>query len=146
MRSSRLLWVGVACPAFAFAYSRFSFTERRTKSKALEPDEQPAILSAAAAAAGPVPHPQLTPSPGAKFLGSFKIHFRGMAKNTAFLVIVMIASMLCVFSLAFTADLTNNQIFPVTYWVVDLIRETLNVLLIVVITYFAGALVWKDQI
>ena len=142
---NRLLWIGVACAAFAFAYSRFSFTEGRTKSKALEPDQQPAILSPAAAAAGPAPHPHLTPSPWAKFLGSFKIHFRGMAKNTAFLVIVMIASMLCVFSLAFTADLTNNQTFPVTYWVVDLIRETLNVLLIVVITYFAGALVWKDR-
>src|SRR6202521_5151646 len=33
---NRLLWVGVACAAFAFAFSRFSFIERRTKSKALE--------------------------------------------------------------------------------------------------------------
>ena len=138
---NRLLWSGVACAAFALAYSRFSFTERRTKSKTLKLDGQPAMVPAAT----PIPHPQLTDAPWAKFLGSFKIHFRGMAKNTAFVVIVMIAAMICILALAFTASLTNNQTFPVTYWVIDLIRGTLNVLLIVVITYFAGALVWKDR-
>src|ERR1039457_3007695 len=30
---NRLLWIGVGCAAFALAYSRFSFTERRMKSK-----------------------------------------------------------------------------------------------------------------
>ena len=138
---NRLLWSGVACAAFALAYSRFSFTERRTKSKTLKPDGQPAMVPAAT----PIPHPQLTDAPWAKFLGSFKIHFRGMAKNTAFVVIVMIAAMICILALAFTASLTNNQIFPVTYRVIDQIRGALNFLLIVVITYFSGALVWKDR-
>jgi ABC-2 type transport system permease protein len=138
---NRLIWIGVGCAAFALAYSRFSFAERRTKSKALEPDEQPAIIPAAA----PTPHPQLTDAPWAKFLGSFKIHFRGMAKNTAFVVVVMIASVFCILALAFAATLLNNQTFPVTYWVIDQLRGALNFLLIVVITYFAGALVWKDR-
>ena len=77
-------WVG--CAAFALAYSRFSFADRRTKSEVIEPDEQqivPAVV--------PTPHPQLKDSPWAKFLGSFRIHFRGMAKNTVFVVVVMIA-------------------------------------------------------
>ena len=138
---NRLLWSGVACAAFALAYSRFSFTERRTKSKTLKPDGQPAMVPAAT----PIPHPQLTDAPWAKFLGSFKIHFRGMAKNRAFVVIVMIAGMICILALAFTASLTNNQTFPVTYWVIDLIRGNLSFFLIVVITYFSGALVWKDR-
>src|SRR5262249_7315049 len=37
------------------------------------------------------------------------------------------------------------QTFPITYRVIDLIRGTLYYFLIVVITYFAGALVWKDR-
>ena len=138
---NRLLWIGVGCAAFALAYSRFSFAERRTKNKALEPHEQPAIVPTAA----PTPHPHLTDSPWAKLLGSFKIHFRGMAKNTAFVVVVMIASIICILALAFTATLRNNQTFPVTYWVIDLIRGNLSIFLIVVITYFSGALVWKDR-
>jgi ABC-type transport system involved in multi-copper enzyme maturation permease subunit len=138
---NRLIWMGVGCAAFALAYSRFSFAERRTKNKAIEPDEQPAIVPAAA----PTPHPHLTDSPWAEFLGSFGIHFRGMAKNTAFVVVVMIAGLFCILALAFATTLLNNQTFPVTYWVIDQIRGALNFLLIVVITYFAGALVWRDR-
>ena len=138
---NRLIWLGVGCAAFALAYSRFSFAERRTKTKALEADAQPAT----APAVTPAPHPQLAASPWAKFLGSFRIHFRGMAKNPAFVVVVMIASMICILALALTATLLNNQTFPVTYWVIDLIRGNLSIFLIVVITYFSGALVWKDR-
>jgi ABC-2 type transport system permease protein len=138
---NRLIWLGVGCVAFALAYARFSFTERRTKSKTLEPQDQPAIVPAAT----PMPQPQLTDAPWAKFLGSFKIHFRGMAKNTAFVVIVLIASLICILSLTLAESALNVRILPVTYSVIDLIRGSLNFFLIVVITYFAGALVWKDR-
>src|SRR5580704_5768224 len=138
---NRLIWIAVGCAAFALAYSRFSFAERRTKSKALAQDEEVALVRVAS----PTPQPQLTSSSWAKFLGSFQIHFRAMARNTAFVVVIMIACVFCILVLAFAASLTNTQAFPVTYWVVDQIREALNFLLIVVITYFAGALVWKDR-
>jgi ABC-2 type transport system permease protein len=138
---NRLLWMGVGCVVFAFAYSRFSFAERRTKSQGLEPDEQPAPVAVAA----PMLHPQLTDSSWAKFLGSFRVHFRGMANNTAFLVIVMIASLFCIAALAVNSTLINNDTFPVTYQIIDVIRGNLSFSLIVVITYFAGALVWKDR-
>jgi len=138
---NRLLWIGVGFVVFAFAYFRFSFAERRTKSQTLDPDEQREPVPVAA----PMLHSQLKDSPWAKFLGSFRIHFRGMAKNTAFLVIVMIASLFCIAALAVNSTLVNNQTFPVTYQVIDVIRENLSFFLIVVITYFAGTLVWKDR-
>lgn len=139
---NRLLWIAVGCVVFAFAYYRFSFAERRTKSKVLEPDEQQAIVPVIAAA----PRPQLRQAPWAKFLGSLKIHFRGMAKNTVFIVVALIAFVNCIFGLALNAtEFQNNHTFPVTYWVIDLIRGTLYLFLIIVITYFAGALVWKDR-
>src|SRR5262249_41642857 len=123
---NRLLWIGVGCAAFALAYSRFSFAERRTKSRAPEQDEQPDIVAAVATG----PHPQLTDSPWAKFLESFKIHFRGMAKNRAFVIVVMIACVICILALALAATQFQEnetfQIFPVTYGVIDLIRGTLD--------------------
>ncbi|MGB7728650.1 MAG: hypothetical protein WBL50_11495, partial [Candidatus Acidiferrum sp.] len=139
---NRLLWIGVGCVVFAFAYARFSFADRRTKNLALEPDEQPAPVPLAA----PVLHRQLKDSSWAKFVGSFRIHFGGMAKNTVFLVIVMIASLFCIAALAVNSTtLLNNHTFPVTYQIIDVIRDNLSFFLIVVITYFAGALVWKDR-
>jgi phage-related holin len=142
---NRLIWLGAGCVAFALAYFRFSFAERRTKTKALEPVAQLAM----APDVTPAPYLQLTDSPWAKFLGSFRIHFRGMAKNTAFVVVVMIAAMICTLALALQAtQFQGNQTvhtFPVTYWVIELIRGTLDFFLIVIITYFSGALVWKDR-
>src|SRR5580704_8008885 len=142
---NRLIWLGAGCVAFALAYFRFSFAERRTKTKALEPVAQLAM----APAVTPAPYLQLADAPWAKFLGSFRIHFRGMAKNTAFVVVVMIAAMICTLALALQAtQFQGNQTvhtFPVTYWVIELIRGTLDFFLIVIITYFSGALVWKDR-
>jgi len=141
---NRLIWFGVGCVSFALAYSRFSFAERRTKTQALESGAPPAITPAATA-----PYAQLADSPWAKFLGSFGIHFRGMATNTAFVVLVMIAGMLCILALALEATQFQGnqtvQTFPVTYWVIELIQGTLSLLLIAIITYFSGALVWKDR-
>ena len=39
----------------------------------------------------------------------------------------------------------GNQTLPVTYWVLDLIRGTLYLFVVIVITYYAGVLVWKDR-
>ena len=39
----------------------------------------------------------------------------------------------------------GNQTLPVTYWILDLIRGTLFLFLVIVITYYAGVLVWKDR-
>jgi len=141
---NRLIWIGVGSAAFALAYSRFSFTERRTKSKALEPVEQPGILPVEA----PRPHTQLAESPTAKFLGSVNIHFRGMAKNTVFVVVLIIGCVFCILGLVLEGTQFQGnqtyQTFPVTYLVIDLIRGTLDFFLVIIIIYFAGALVWKD--
>jgi ABC-2 type transport system permease protein len=61
----------------------------------------------------------------------------------------MIAGVICVLALIFeSTQFQGNQTyqtFPVTYRVIDLIRGTLYYFVIVVIAYFAGALVWKDR-
>ncbi|HLJ29354.1 MAG TPA: ABC transporter permease [Candidatus Angelobacter sp.] len=139
---NRLLWIAVGCVVFAFAYFRFSFAERRTKSKIVERDEHRAMVPVPAAA----PRPQLRHSSWAKFLGSLKIHFLGMARSTVFIVVVLAALLNCVPSMALSAtEFQSNQTFPVTYWVLDLIRGTLYLFIIIVITYYAGVLVWKDR-
>jgi hypothetical protein len=56
---------------------------------------------------------------------------------------------ICLFALIFSATQFENnetlQTFPVTYIVIELIRGTLDLFLIVIIVYFSGALVWKDR-
>jgi ABC-2 type transport system permease protein len=139
---NRLLWIGVGCLIFAIAYSRFSFAERRTKAKPVEPDAQDAIRPVSV----PLARPQLHDAPWAKFVGSFKIHFLGMARSTFFIVIAVASLLNCIPSLALSAtEGYGNQTLPVTYWILDLIRGTLYLFVVIVITYYAGVLVWKDR-
>jgi ABC-2 type transport system permease protein len=139
---NRLLWIGVGCLVFAIAYSRFSFAERRTKAKAVEVDAQEAIIPVRVT----LVRPQLHNSTWAKFVGSFKIHFLGMARSTFFVVIAVASLLNCIPSLALSAtEGYGNQTLPVTYWILDLIRGTLYLFVVIVITYYAGVLVWKDR-
>ena len=139
---NRLIWIGVGCLIFAVAYSRFSFAERRIKAKPVEADAQDAIRPVSVTLA----RPQLHDAPWAKFVGSFKIHFLGMARSTFFVVIAVASLLNCIPSLALSAtEGYGNQTLPVTYWILDLIRGTLYLFVVIVITYYAGVLVWKDR-
>jgi ABC-type transport system involved in multi-copper enzyme maturation permease subunit len=139
---NRLLWIGVGCVIFAFAYARFSFAERSTKARPVEADAEEAIIPVAVALA----RPQLHDAPWTKFAGSFKIHFLGMARSTFFIVIAVASLLNCIPSLALSAtEGYGNQTLPVTYWILDLIRGTLYLFVVIVITYYAGVLIWKDR-
>jgi ABC-2 type transport system permease protein len=139
---NRLLWIGVAVAIFVFAYFRFSFTEKRSKAKLVDPaDAAPPVATGRT-----LTTPQLHSAPWAKLLQSLKIHMRGMIFSVPFIVVMLAGAVNCLFSLSFSAtEGYGNQTFPVTYWVLDLIRGTLYLFIIIVITYYAGALVWKDR-
>jgi ABC-2 type transport system permease protein len=141
---NRLIWIGAGCLIFAFAYSRFSFAERRTRAKA--EDSALAALLAEQAPVVALIRPKLSDSPWTKFVGSFKIHFLGMMRSTFFIVIAVASLLNCIPSLILSAtEGYGNQTLPVTYWILDLIRGTLYLFVIIVITYYAGVLVWKDR-
>ena len=117
---NRLLWIIVALAIFVFAYYRFSFTERKKKSRA-ESSER----AAAPIAAQPLPKASFHDAPFAKYRAAVSIHFWGVAKSTVFIVILLLALSNCIPSLAFNASqLYGNKTFPVTYWVLDIIAGT----------------------
>jgi ABC-2 type transport system permease protein len=137
---NRLLWIAVALAVFAFAYFRFSFAERRTKAKA----------AAAADQETPVPqaltHPGFHAAPWSKFAGSVRIHLRGVVTSIPFIILTLAGAANCGLALIFNStEGYGNQTLPVTYWVVDLIRGTLYLFIVPLITFYAGVLVWKDR-
>lgn len=139
---NRLLWIGVAVVIFVFAYFRFSFAEKRSNAKLIEPN----ATAPAIAASWPVTVPQLHPAPWAKLLQSLKVHLKGMIISVPFIVVMLAGGLNCLLALIFNAtEGYGNQTLPVTYWVLDLIRGTLYIFTIVVITFYAGVLVWKDR-
>ncbi len=138
---NRLIWIGVGLAIFAFAYVKFDFSEKRKKIRAAE-----AEATSTAAANIEVPAVQLQDAPWTKLAASLRIHLLGMLRSTFFIVIMIAALANCIPSLAFSANEGYGvQTLPVTYWVVDIIRGTLYLFVVIVITYYAGVLVWKDR-
>jgi ABC-2 type transport system permease protein len=141
---NRLLWLSVACVVFAFAYQKFSFAEKRTEAKRAK-EELPgmAVVSAIAPVA---PQTRDWAAWWPQFRVSVRLHFWGVAKSTAFIVILLAALLNSIPNLIFSArELYGLSTFPVTYAVLDLIEGTLYMFLIAMITYYAGVLVWKDR-
>src|SRR5262249_41199635 len=81
----------------------------------------------------------------AKFLGSLKIHWLGMARSNFFIVIAVAILIDVPILLTEATQGYGTQSFPVTYRVIDLIREDVSFFLLIVITYLSGAMVWKDR-
>lgn len=138
---NRLLWVGVAVVVFVASYLRFSFTEKTSKAKAVEADVQ-----APPVAAG---RPVLSSGDSAswmKLLQSLRIHLRGMLVSVPFIVVVLAGGLNCLLAVIFNStEGYGNHTLPVTYWLLDLIRGTLYLFIIIVLTFYAGVLVWKDK-
>jgi ABC-2 type transport system permease protein len=140
---NRLLWMTVSGAIFAFAYNRFSFSERTKKAKRI--DETKVAIP------GPVAWPSVNPSHTAsaafrQFAGSVGTEFFGVVKSTSFIVILLASMLNMIPALIFSeGEGYGNQSFPVTYWVCEIIGGTLYLFLIGMVTYYAGVLVWKER-
>jgi ABC-type transport system involved in multi-copper enzyme maturation permease subunit len=139
---NRLIWIGVGCVILLFAYWRFSFAERSKKIKKRK-EESP---DAPVATVPLVVKAHLEQAPWRKFVGSLRVHFLGLVKSTFFIVIVIAALANTIPTLVFnSSEGYGLSILPVTYRILELIAGSLYLFLYVMVTYFAGVLVWKDR-
>ena len=138
---NRLIWIAAGLVTFAFAYFRFTVAERRVKSDRSGAEESQRVTACTGR-----PSITLRHTSWAKFLGCVRVQFLGMAKSNFFIVIAIAALLNCVPSMVWSnGEFLGNQSFPVTYWVIEVIHDTLYLFLIVVITYYAGVLAWQDR-
>jgi ABC-type transport system involved in multi-copper enzyme maturation permease subunit len=140
---NRLLWLAVGGAFLAFAYFRFSFAVRRTRVRRVHDD-----AAALARAVTPIPVLSITVSeaPWSKFWASVKLHLLGILKSTVFVIILIAALLNSINSIISSArEAYGNSTLPVTYWILQIIAGTLYIFILAIITFYAGALVWKDR-
>jgi len=140
---NRLIWLSVGLGVLAIACWRFSFAERRTKSRKLD--------TVVPVSSSTVPIPKVSFHHGAnarlkQFWSQFKIDFFTTVKSPVFLVIVFAGMLDTFFSLRSVAqEGFGLSALPVTYSMVDVIRAGLFVYMIAIIVFYAGVLVWKER-
>jgi ABC-type transport system involved in multi-copper enzyme maturation permease subunit len=141
---NRLIWLGVALLVFLFGYHRFSFTDRAQKAKPVEADEEERLAMGGAG----LPSVQLHHGRGAKrlqFFTLFRNDLFGMLKSTPFIIIMSLGLVQLFFSLGFVTSMYGNTTYPVTYNVVDVMRGSLSIYLLIIVAFYGGQLIWKER-
>ena len=137
---NRLIWLSVGAVFLAFACYRFSFAERRQKRRRQKKEELAEVVSVA------LPEVHAPVRSWQMYWSSVKIHLSGILTNIVFIVILLAGLVNCVPAIIFNArEGYGNSTLPVTYWVLEIINGTFYLFLIVLITYYAGVLIWKDR-
>ncbi len=139
---NRVLWLGVSGLVIALSVWRFSFTERSRPTKPEENAASARRLSRTSVAAA-----DIKPlSSGWQWLSQFSVDARGILRSNVFRVVMGFA----VFMLATNLWFSDNEMFglaslPITYKMIDIIRGSLYIFLLAIVTFFAGNLVWKER-
>ncbi|MCW5898764.1 MAG: ABC transporter permease [Flavobacteriales bacterium] len=141
---NRLLWIAVSVGVFLFGFWRFSFTDRVQKAKTAEVDGNGQSSYAH------VPLPKVAQRFDARarrrwFTSLYWGDVKGILKSTPFILIMSLGLVQLFVSLAFVTELYGNTTYPVTYNVADAIQGGLFIYLIIIVTFYAGQLIWKER-
>lgn len=142
---NRLVWTGVGALVLAFTLNRFKFSEKNKVGKSNKSVEERYDTRTL----GPLRtvFPEFGIGWSMRQLWSqIRIESISIIKNVAFLVIMLFGIVNLVTSMAFaTSQGYGLTAFPVTYNMVDIIQGSLYLFIVVVITFYTGAIVWKER-
>jgi ABC-2 type transport system permease protein len=140
---NRIMWLLISAILLFIMYARFSFNTRKEKTKSKKETAAgdgayiPASKDFMPNAAGKLPLTVLAR------LTRFEL--KSLIKNPTFIIICIIGAINMISALtSFTGTYGAKQ-YPVTYDVVNTIRNSFYLFLIAIITFYSGVLVWKER-
>ncbi|MBK9760858.1 MAG: ABC transporter permease [Flavobacteriales bacterium] len=80
-----------------------------------------------------------------QYLGLVRSDLVGLLRTPITWVIIGLCMTMLVFALSEVAYMFGNYAWPVSYNVIDLIRSVSLVIMVVIITFYSGELVWRDR-
>ncbi len=141
---NRLLWLGIGGAVIAFCIGRFTYGQVAIGGKKARPDEAapapaPAHLAAGRAVdVGPVRPWRLLPR-------MIWLNFRETVKNVYFGVIALAGVLFFVATSTTAGSIFGTTTWPVTWQMLELVSGTFGVFMLVIVTFYAGELVWRER-
>ena len=141
---NRLIWLGVGLLILAVSCRRFSFSERVARVSRVADGRTGVgrvvvLREAGVCRTG-------TAVTLRQLLSQVRIDFFSTVKSTVFVVIIVFAMVNTLANLVFSSgEGFGLKSLPVTYNMIDLIRGSMFLFLVAIITFFAGVLVWKER-
>ncbi len=143
---NRLIWIGVSLACLVAAYFSFSFSERRKKVKNTEVlQNRPATIFTPLKALPLVTVTDDLSLSFQQFFNQAKIEFFGIVKSAPFIILLLIGLLNMSGSLLHVSEIRGTENYPVTYLMVDAVRNSLFLFLIAIVMYYAGVLIWKER-
>ncbi len=139
---NRLLWLTLSAVVVTFTIWRFSFTER---SRSTKPEDADATVRRSANI--PLPTAEIrTVSSVAQLRSQFVVDLVAILKSNVFRIVIGFAGFMLAINLIFAENESYGLAsLPVTYKMIDIIRGSLYIFLLAIVTYYAGVLVWKER-
>jgi len=140
---NRLLWVGVGAALLAFCYARFRFayaTSGGRAPRAGERDDAAPLAHARARRVDTPPVRALALLPRLAWM-----YFRETVRNIYFGVIVLAGILFLIANASTVGSLYGTTTWPVTYQMLELVSGTFAIFMLVIITFYAGELVWRER-
>jgi ABC-2 type transport system permease protein len=140
--ANRLLWSAIGVGVLAFTAHRFRFAHPSEGGRA-RADE--ARVDAAPALTLPSSEPAAAPRALAKLAGLTWLSFQETVKNVYFAIIVLAGVLFMIVAASTMGSLYGTNTYPVTYEVLDLVGGSFSLFMIIIITLYAGELVWRER-
>jgi hypothetical protein len=146
--ANRAIWVGVAIAMLAAAFALFRpdreglRLRRRPRQAAAAESAAPRQLAAA------VPAVAARTDAAARFTQWRKLAWfdtRGVIGGVTFLVMLAFGLMNLGGSLAFSNQFFGTRVYPVTHLMTEAMDGSYNFLLVIIVAFYAGELVWRER-
>jgi ABC-2 type transport system permease protein len=150
---NRLLWLGVGAAAFAWGAARFRFAqfdEDRMRSRFPRPAPvrlPPRPVALRAGAGIRLPRVSLMPegAVAAQLAAETRRAVLRVLDGTWFRILVGLTGLLVVLSASDVGAIYGTRTYPVTYLVLEEVGGAFLLLLVAVLTIYAGELVWEER-
>jgi ABC-2 type transport system permease protein len=139
---NRLLWLGIGAVIIGLCSRRFTFAHPGTTGKARGDAE----MDEAAPATATLPIVDPVPVSGLHLLPRMIwLNFRETVKNIYFGVIALAGVLFFVSTSTTAGSRFGTTTWPVTYQMLELVSGTFGVFMLVIVTFYAGELVWRER-
>jgi ABC-2 type transport system permease protein len=145
---NRLLWLALGAAVLGACSLRFRFTQPSTRQRRRPGRETRLARTASAAPASTVRAPTVTPAPVRPWRllpGMVWLNFRETVKNVYFAVIALAGVLFCVTVSTTSGSIFGTSTWPVTYQMLEIVSGTFAVFMLVIITFYAGELAWRER-
>ena len=139
---NRLIWTITGIIILAISYFSFSFREKSKKINVPKEDKKKTDRTFTL--------PKLNPVYGVKtewtqFKSFFLINFLNIVKSASFKILFLFSAIILIASLYGGAEYYGLQSYPLTYKVIDTIRLSTEIFVIIILVFFSGNLIWRDR-